>query len=268
MYFILAKTLGLVAVPSNLIILIVLCGLILWRSRYARYGKGLTVAGIALLLVACATPLGTAILLPLENRFPRWDDALGGPDGIVVLGGVIDPHTSDLRGEITVGPAVQRLLATVDLHRRYPTARVVFTGGEANLIFKGVSEATLAVPFLEHWGVPASDIGVDSAARDTIENAINAKKIAAPKPGQRWLLVTSASHMPRAVGLFRAAGFPVEAYPVDWRTSGWQDLQQPIAPLTSLERFDVAAHEWEGLFVDWLTGRIASPFPGPSASHG
>lgn len=267
MYFILAKTLGIVAIPSNLIMFIVICGFILWCTRYARLGRRLTVAGIVLLLIAGVTPIGTALLLPLENRFPRWDETRGAPDGIVVLGGVINPHISRLRHEVTFGSSVQRLLAAADLHRRYPKARVVFTGGNPSLLFPGKGESDLAVSFLEHWGVPESDIGVDSAARDTMENAVNAKKLAAPKPGERWLLVTSALHMPRAMGLFRAAGFPIEAYPVDYQTGGGHDiLGVPSSLLGGVGRLDVAVHEWEGLLIDWLTGRSASLFPGPAKS--
>lgn len=265
MYFILAKTLGIVAIPSNLIMLVVVCGLILWCTRYARSGRRITTAGIVLLLIGGATPLGTALLLPLENRFPRWDETRGAPDGIIVLGGVVNPHVSRLRQEITVGPSVQRLLAAIDLHRRYPAARVLFTGGNPNLLSAAKGESDLAVSFLEHWGVPESDIIVDSAARDTMENAVNARTIAAPKPGERWLLVTSAFHMPRAIGLFRAAGFPVEAYPVDYKTGGWADVRAvPSSFIGGFSWLDLAAHEWEGLFVDRLAGRSATLFPSPT----
>jgi uncharacterized SAM-binding protein YcdF (DUF218 family) len=265
MYFILAKTLGIVAIPSNLVMLVVICGLILWCTPYARLGRRVTIAGILLLLIGGATPLATALLLPLENRFPRWDQTGAAPAGIIILGGVVNPHVSRLRHEITVGPSVQRLLSAIDLHRRYPAARVVFTGGDPNLLFRGEGESDLAVSFLEHWGVPESDISVDRAARDTRENAVNARMIAAPKPGERWLVVTSAFHMPRAVGLFRAAGFPVEAYPVDYKTGSWDDVHG--VPSSLIGRFswlDLAAHEWEGLLFDRLTGRSDALFPGPT----
>ena len=210
------------------------------------------------------TPLGTVLLLPLENRFSQWNAAEGAPDGIIVLGGIVREHVTLLRKQISFGPAAERLLAAVDLHRQYPAARIVFSGGNANLIFKGIPESELAVQFLENYGVPSDDIVVDRTSRNTIENAANAKKIAAPRPGERWLLVTSAAHMSRAIGLFRAAGFPVEAYPVDWVTGGWGDVMRlRLSPIGRLVYLDVAAHEWEGLFIDWLTGRISALFPGP-----
>ena len=85
-----------------------------------------------------------------------------------------------------------------------------------------------------------------------------------PKPGERWLLVTSAHHMPRAVGCFRRIGFDVVPYPVDWRSRGAVDLVVPFATVASgLARTDVAVKEWVGLVVYRLTGKTSELFPGP-----
>lgn len=267
MYFVLSKTVGFLALPSNLIVAILVFGLLLWRTRYARIGKQIIVAAVILLVVAGASPLGTALVLPLENRFPQGDAAGRVPDGIVVLGGVLNTDVSQERNDITFGPAAERLIAAVELSRRYPLARVVFSGGNANMLFPGTPEADVAVHFLERFGVASERIAVDRSSRNTFENAINAKQIAAPKAGERWLLVTSAAHMPRAIGLFRAAGFPAEAYPVDWKTGGWADLiKPPDGLLSGFQRLDLAAHEWIGLFADWIMGRTSVLFPGPLES--
>jgi len=267
MYFYLSKTIGDLAVPSNLILLVLVCGLVLWRSRFAQLGRRSTLAGTVLLLIGGMTPLGTALLVPLENRFPPWDASRGPPAGIVVLGGVVNQHVSLLRNQISLDSAAGRLIAAVELQRRYPALRVVFSGGNSNLIFNGRPESEFAVRFLENLGVPKENIAVDNAARNTMENAVNAKKTADPKPGEHWLLVTSALHMPRAMGLFRAAGFSVEAYPVDFKTGGWRDLKAlpSLSLLSGFARLDPAAHEWEGLFIDWMTGRSTALFPGPAA---
>jgi uncharacterized SAM-binding protein YcdF (DUF218 family) len=264
-YFYLSKTIGVLAIPSTVVSLIVVLGLLLWVSRYAHLGKRITVVGLVLMLIGGATPLGTALLLPLENRFPQWNDARGAPDGIVVIGGVLNTYISRKRNDIAFGPSAERMIAAVDLFRRYPSMRIVFSGGNPELVSVAIPEADLALRFFEHWGVPSNDIAIDPVARNTMENAIGAKRIAAPKPGERWLLVTSAFHMPRAIGLFRVAGFPVEAYPVDWKTGGWRDLRVlPSSPIGGFARLDLAAHEWEGLLVDWIMGRTSALFPGPS----
>lgn len=265
MYFYLSKILGFFVLPSNLMAGIVICGLLSWLGGHTRLGRRLTVVGAMLLLFAGMAPLGTVFLLPLENRFPQWDPAQGAPDGIIILGGVVNGYISRLRHGISLDSSVARLTAAIDLARQYPTARVLFSGGNANMISPGMTESVFAVRFLEQYGVAPDRILVDRYSRNTMENAVNAKKIAAPKPGERWLLVTSASHMPRAMGLFRAAGFPVEAYPVDWKTGGWRDLRMiPYSMLYDIPRLDFAAHEWEGLFIDWILGRSSALFPGPA----
>jgi len=152
----------------------------------------------------------------------------------------------------------------LQLARRYPQARIVFTGGSANLIQEPVSEAPIAGDLLQDFGTPASRIVLEGDSRTTAENAEFTRKLVSPKPGERWLLVTSAFHMPRSIGAFRKAGFDVEAYPVDWRTRGWADALMPFTSLSAgLARTDVAIHEWIGLVAYWVSGRSSELFPGP-----
>ena len=262
MYFHTSKIIGFFVVPSNFILTLTICGLLLWRTRFSKIGKRIAVASILLLLIAGASPLGTALLLPLENRFPRWDSSRGAPTGIIVLGGVIDGEISVKRGEISLDEAAERIIAAVELYRRYPTVRIVFSGG--NAVFGGPPESEFAIRFLENLDIPRDRIELESRSRNTRENAVNTMQLVRPKPGERWLLITSAYHMPRAIGLFRQAGFPVEAYPVDWQTGGWGDLStMSFSFLGGLPHLNQAAHEWAALIFDRLSGRTAVLFPGP-----
>ena len=153
--------------------------------------------------------------------------------------------------------------------RRYPDARIVFSGGSGALIYDEGAEAPLALRLLESLGIPRTRITLEDRSRNTVENAVLSKAIAQPKPGERWLLVTSAHDLPRAVGVFRKAGFPVEAYPVDWRTRGAEDALRPFASVgDGLRRSDTAVREWVGLAVYWLTGQSSSLFPGPTEAGG
>jgi uncharacterized SAM-binding protein YcdF (DUF218 family) len=140
----------------------------------------------------------------------------------------------------------------------------VFSGGSGRLIYDGATEAELAVRLFESFGIAKNRIILESKSRDTDENARFTKELLLPKPGERWLVVTSAHHMPRAIGVFRAAGFPVEAYPVDFRTRGAIDLLRPFSNVgDGLRRTDTAAREWVGLVVYWMTGRSSALFPAP-----
>jgi uncharacterized SAM-binding protein YcdF (DUF218 family) len=263
-FFILSKVLGFFALPSNFLIVVGLVGLVLLCTRLARLGSWLVVTSIALIAIAGLSPLGNALLLPLEQRFPPWDPSHGAPDGIVVLGGALSPDISAARGAVALNESAERITATVELARRYPNARIVFSGGNAALIGEGGVEAVYAVAEFEALGVAHERITAEEQSRNTVENAVFSHLLADPKPGERWLLVTSAYHMPRAMGVFRAAGFPVEAYPVDWRTRGPIDAIEPFASLgDGLRRTDTAMREWVGLLAYRLTGKTTELFPGP-----
>src|SRR5262249_28866407 len=132
MYFLASKIIGFFFVPSNFILTLTVCGLLLWRTRFSKSGKRIVIAGIFLFLIAGATPVGTALLLPLENRFQPWDSSRGAPTGIIVLGGVINPEKSVQRGEISLDDASERIIAAVELYHRYPNVRIVFAGGNAS----------------------------------------------------------------------------------------------------------------------------------------
>ena len=219
MFFILSKILGFFALPSNLLITIGLVGIVLLLTRSRRLASWLVVTSLVLLALFGLSPLGNALMLPLEERFPPWDASHGAPDGVIVLGGIIAEDVSAARGATALNEAAERVTVAVELARRYPNLRIIFSGGTNALIFGEEAEAAFAVRQLEALGVPHERIVAEEQSRNTVENAVFSRLIANPQPGQRWLLLTSAFHMPRAIAVFRAAGFPVEAYPVDWRTT-------------------------------------------------
>lgn len=264
MFFILSKTLGTMMQPTNFLIVLGLVATCLLVTRWARLGRGLLAMAIVLLAVCGFSPLANYLIYPLESRFPPWDASKGAPDGIVVLGGPINTDTSAAHDTPITGVAADRLFAAAALARQYPNARVLFTGGSANVFSTDAKEGDYAVRILTSLGVPKDRLFIERQSRNTYENVIFSKQMMAPKPGERWLLVTSAYHMPRSVGLFRKAGWPVEPYPVDWRVGGPGDLFsfEGVA-IYGLSRTDTAVREWMGLLAYWLRGRTDQLLPGP-----
>jgi uncharacterized SAM-binding protein YcdF (DUF218 family) len=264
LFFVLSKTIGIMLLPANLLIGIGLLGAVLLASRWAALGRKLLLASVVGLAICAFSPLGSWLLYPLEARFPPWDAARGAPDGIVVLGGAIAPDRSAAHGFAVFTDSADRIIAAAELARRYPHARILFSGGSANLISGDAREADYASAVFESLGVAKERLTMERASRNTLENAEFSKVMAAPKSGERWLLVTSAFHMPRSVGLFRKAGFAVEPYPVDWRMGGREDLWKFGTNLDrGLGRFDTASREWIGLFAYWISGKTSEFFPGP-----
>jgi uncharacterized SAM-binding protein YcdF (DUF218 family) len=264
MFFIFSKVLWFFAWLSNVLIAVGLVGLVLLATRFTRLASWLVVTSLVLIAVAGLSPLGNVLISPLEERFPPWDASHGAPDGLVVLGGVISTDVSAVRNVVALDETAERLTVAAELARRYPNVRIIFAGGSGALLFEDVAEAPFGVRQLENLGVAPERITAEDKSRNTIENAEYSRRIAKPKPGERWLLLTSAYHMPRAMAAFRLAGFPVEAYPVDWRTRGPIDMVRPFPLLADgLRRTDTAVHEWIGLLAYRLTGKTAALFPAP-----
>ncbi len=269
MLFYIAKVLTFLLQPSTLIALLIGYGSILIWTGWARWGRRFVTFGAVLLLLAGLSPLGNALILPLENRFARPDlETLPPPAGFIILGGAEDRLVGGARSAPALNEAAERMVEAAVLYRRYPEVKIAFSGGDAGILYKADSEAKGAESLLTALGVPPDRLILEAKSRDTYENAAFLKEELARKgelgSGKRWLLITSAYHMPRAIGAFRKAGFEVEAWPVDYRTRGKADLTRPFDKVSEgLRRVDVATREWFGLLAYWLRGRSDALFPVP-----
>jgi uncharacterized SAM-binding protein YcdF (DUF218 family) len=253
---------GFLTAPSNVLLVLGVAGLLLTAMRVTRLGRFCLVLSVAGLAVFGLSPAGNLLIRPLEQRFPPWDASRGAPHGIIILGGAVSSDVSHKRGEAVLNESAERLTVAATLARRYPDARIVFTGGSGEIVATEGTEAEVAGPLLESFGIDRGRITLEDRSRTTIENAVFTKRLVMPRPGERWLLVTSAYHMPRAMGVFRAADFSVEAYPVDWRTG---DTAMTGFYLVSdgLKRSDTAMREWIGLAGYFLAGTSSALFPAP-----
>lgn len=263
MGFLITKILGFMAAPSNALMTVGLVGVLAILFGARGTGAAMTAAAIGGLAVFGLTPLANILILPLEQRFPRAP-AEPAPHGIVVLGGAFDTVVSRSRGSIALTDAAERMTEVAELARRWPQARIVFSGGSNAVVYEGANESETAARMFESFGISRDRLILESRSRNTVENARFTRELVQPKPEERWVLVTSAYHVPRAVGCFRAAGFPVEAWPVDYRTRGWDDAMRFFPTVSGgLRRTDVAVREWVGLVAYWLLGYVTDPLPRP-----
>lgn len=263
MFFVLSKVLGFLAAPSNALTIVGLAGCL--AAALGARGGGLLLMAASIIGVAGLglTPAANWLLIPLEERFPRAP-ADPAPAGLVVLGGSFDTVVAGARQEIVLTEAAERLTEIAELARRWPNARIVFTGGSNALLYGGATEAELAARMFESFGIAKERVTLEERSRNTVENARFVRELVAPKPGERWLLVTSAYHLPRAVGCFRTAGFPVEAWPVDFRTRGPEDATRPFSSVSAgLRRADIAVREWIGLVSYRALGYVDALLPRP-----
>ncbi|MET0257687.1 MAG: YdcF family protein, partial [Methylobacterium sp.] len=113
-------------------------------------------------------------------------------------------------------------------------------------------------------GLDERRLVLEDRSRTTRENALLTRELLQPQSGQVWLLVTSAAHMPRSVGCFRAAGFDVLPYPTDYQTPGGASIWEPSsATVRNVEKVHFAIREYLGLVAYRLTGKIGALFPAP-----
>lgn len=262
MFFTLSKIAWFVLSPVNLVILLAAFAGLLAFTRFARPARWLGLLALTGLLLLSFSPLPRILVRPLEDRFPQQDAARGPVAGVIVLGGAIGVA----RGDVVLNYAAARMTKAVELARLHPQAKIVFTGGGASLLSPIVrTEADGAKLLFDSLGLPPEQLLLEDKSRNTRENASFTRRLVDPKPGERWLLLTSAWHMPRAIGVFRKAGFHVEAFPVDFISGGEPaDFTRPYARAPrGLGIADDALKEWVGLLAYWLAGYTDALFPGP-----
>lgn len=256
--FVVMKIVEMLTTPLNLVLLALLASAVLLGCGRVLWGRRLVQAVVVFLVLVAVLPWSDWLLVPLENRMPQL--ALPAQvDGIVVLGGAIDPVLSAERRQPALNDAAERMTAMVQLGRLYPQARLIYSGGSGSVTRQDVKEAPVARELLESMGFDCSRAVFEDQSRNTRENAVLSYDIAHPQPGQTWLLVTSAAHMPRSLGAFRAAGWRILPYPVDYTTGASSSWGGGIGRgLSGLSR---GLHEWGGLLYYRLRGWTDSLYP-------
>ena len=264
MTFLFGKIAWAVVQPGNLLLLCLLAGVIFFLASRGRRGRilvGLAALGFLLLAVA---PIGPAMLLVLEQRLPRPAALPERIDGILVLGGAVEPALSLSYGETVFNSAVARVLAGIALARRYPEAKLALIGGEGAFVPVGLAESRATLGFVIEQGIVPERVILEERSRSTHENAVYAKELIRPAPGTAWILITSAYHMPRAVASFDAVAWPVVPYPVDYKIDPQTGLRANFNLLDGLGATTLAGKEWAGLLGYRLMGWARQLFPAPA----
>lgn len=248
---------------TSLFAALVLAVALLW-TKWTRAGRLLATLVLILGFVLGSAPLGQLALNWIENRIPPPADLPPRVDGIVVLGGDVNPRMMRLR-PATPGQDASRQIAFADLARRHPDARLVYSGGSGQLLDREDTDADGARRLLPMLGLDPSRVLFEDRSRNTWENAVYAHELAAPKDGEVWLLVTSAFHMPRALGSFRKAGWRgLVPYPVGYITP--PDVTANWSPALTFDgrmwALNAAIREFAGLIYYRLAGRTDSWVPG------
>ena len=263
MFFVLSKVFWLLVQPLSVVLLLVVAGLVLGLFGRRRLAAAAQVAAIMVVGLFGYTSLGAMLISPLEERFAQPETPPSDVNAIVMLGGATDSHVSASRSTVAMDDAGERLTTALWLAGRYPDAKIVLSGGGGAGDEGGESEAETAQRFFVEQGVSPDRLVLEGHSRNTIENAAFTRDLVSPK-GAETVLVTSAFHMPRSVGLFRAQGIDVVPWPTDYRSRAGQGFSLELStPLKNFDTASTAIREWVGLLVYRLTGQIGDIFPAP-----
>lgn len=261
MFYLLSKLFWVVAQPLSIVLLLILAGTVLFAFGRRRLALATNIAAILVLALCSFTTLGFLLIGPLEDRFSRPATMPETVDAIIVLGGSTLGRVSAARGVAELNDAGDRLTEAVALARRYPLARIVFSGGVGMFEPGGEPEAATAERLLLAMGIAPERLVLEGQSRNTHENAELTSALLGDDAGT-VLLVTSAFHMPRSVGLFRSVGMEVVAWPTDYRSSGEEGFALDVAnPVHNINTVSIAVKEWIGLAAYHWTGRIDDILP-------
>ncbi len=258
--FIASKFLSFATQPIAWAMIFLGLGLVVMR-RWPRGGKRLCWAAfVTLALVGWQFPV-EVLLRQLETQYPAPDPKadLSRYVGVVVLGGALERSEMWQRpGQVALNAAGERMIAPIGLLKRNPNLRIVFTGGEGDLILQPLSEGARAKRFFDSIGIEPERVTYESRSRTTFDNAVFTALLPGVDKSQPWLLLTTCAHMPRSMGSFVKAGWNVTPYCVDYRApefASWTGFTNYSFTL-GVEKWHYVLHEMIGYWAYKFAGRI------------
>ncbi|MBV9570706.1 MAG: YdcF family protein [Alphaproteobacteria bacterium] len=251
-FFHIGKVVWYAVEPSHLLIWGLVVGSML-ALLGRRTGAIICSACALFCLLLLILPIGNWVLRPLENSVPR-PLLPGRVDGILVLGEGLNGDILHSRRTPGLEHGAASLVAAMALARRFPAARVVFSGGAGDLNPEGQTEAAVAAKTFSENGLAHSRLLLEGKSRSTWENLVFSRALANPTSRQVWVLVASAAHMPRALAVARKVGWAMVPWPSNYLTTR-EGLEAHLSFSSNLNHLDLAAHEWLGLMAYRASGK-------------
>ena len=253
-FFWCSKLLWGVISPDGLLVIAFALGMGLWTFGRVKSARRLLTVLFGVMVFITLFPVGSWLLYPLESRYAAHPELID-IDGIVVLSGAEQSQKTSLWDSVNLGEAAERNLAFMALARKLPKAQLVFTGGSGKLFAQDFKAADVARRLFKEQGLDLTRIIFESESRNTWENAYFSKRLVQPKRGEKWVLITTGWHMPRAAGAFCQVGWNVIPYPVDFATLPENFWSVDWGLAEHLRQLKIAVKEWLGRGVYQLTGK-------------
>jgi len=260
--FYLSKMIWSLISPDSLFVIALTLSLLLFLFKQTRKALVLLTLLTSCILFLSFFSVGDWMLYPLESRFQHNPDLPEQVDGIIVLGGSVIPDRSLEWQQLETNRYHERLSSFIKLAQKYPDARLLFTGGNSDTDSSKPTEAEIARSYFLEAGISSERLLVEARARNTVENAMYSKELANPQANESWIVITTAYHMPRAIGAFCQQNWRVIPYPVDHQTLPSRLYQPGYSLIWHANNLVLASHEWIGLLYYYLTGKTHQLLPG------
>jgi uncharacterized SAM-binding protein YcdF (DUF218 family) len=219
MFFVLSKTLDALLSPLTWTLLFGLLALLLIR-RKRRLALSFGILAIVILAVASHEFTASALTGVLEDGVQSTMKDGVEYDAVIVLSGMLDGSATERHKQPSYNDNIERLLVAFQLLRDGRAKFVLLSGGASRIDGNGPVEASVLAEQLKKWGIDPARIIEEKNSRNTRENAAESAKIIAQQNWKKLLLVTSAFHVPRALGCFKQVGLQPDLLPVDYRYGG------------------------------------------------
>jgi uncharacterized SAM-binding protein YcdF (DUF218 family) len=261
--FLISKLFWVFAQPLSMTFLLAALAAVAIFAGWRRLGGLSALAAALILFVTLFTTTGTVALQVLEARFSKPSGEPADVACMIILGGAFDNEINTARGGMELNQSADRFVEALRLARNHPQARILVSGGDGSISGGYEGEAQTAERFFSAFGISPDRLIKDNTSRTTYENSLNTAGLLKARGLENCLLITSAFHIPRSVGLFAKAGIAVTPWPVDYRTSGIARLSLDFTqPALNAQITTTAVREWMSLAAYYLTGRIDNLFPG------
>ena len=255
MTFFLSKLLWYLFNPFNCILLLLILSVIFNFIKFFKFSKIILYFSFLLFFIAGVLPTGSYLLYLLEKNYHNKINLPKNVDGILILSGATNPFLTKEYDQISLNDSVERLTESIQLIKKYPNAKVFFAGGSGSVKYPGLDHSTVAKKFYESLDINIKNINFENTSRNTYENIVFAKKTFNPKKDERWILVTSAFHLKRAIYVGEKLGWKFIPYGTDYKLPKKFIWRLSINFLGNLVSFQHSSHEWIGIISYYLMGR-------------
>jgi len=255
MIFALSKIIWLALSPLNLILFSFLFGFLFKLVGIKFLTRLFYSFSILILTVSTLMPTGSYLNYLLEKNYHFTNYYPDKVDGILILGGATNPFLTKEYDMVNLNGSAERLYESINLIKKFPDSKVVFSGGSGSLKFPKLNHSDDVKILFKNMGIDINKIYFEKKSRNTYENILFAKKLINPKAGEKWVIVTSASHLNRSIYIGEKLEWPLIPYAVDFNNSKKFTWSLHFNFVKNLVEFNSATHEWLGLVSYYLMGR-------------